>query len=242
MVRCEDEPSWKPIVDAVRNYYTFLAEDLGAILSDCIIDAPDGGWPSITQSSLAGLGKTDAVIELLRHLPYIEVSKYHNTQITFSTIAINYNEFGKYGVAEGTRSEFMPAGDEEFPPHVVVLTEEEEDYHGSLLLIDTKNGQCFQVHSVFMIVHNIDIATATAIDYQPRGARKAGVPEPGTVAEIWRWSETAPVAELLEAWKQKFRTLEWTVDPFNEEGGILLRYDRATDVYIHSPCFGDGIY
>ena len=35
---------------------------------------------------------------------------------------------------------------------------------------------------------------------------------------------------MLALWKQKFRTLEWTVDPFNEEGGMMLRYDRATDV------------
>jgi hypothetical protein len=75
----------------------------------------------------------------------------------------------------------------------------------------------------------------TAIDYQPRGARKAGVPEPGTVPEIWRWSETKPVAELLESWKQKFRSLEWTVDPFNDENGMMLKYDRATDVRLCLP-------
>jgi hypothetical protein len=75
-----------------------------------------------------------------------------------------------------------------------------------------------------------DISAGTAIDYQPRGARKAGVPEPETVAGIWRWSETAPVVELLESWKQKFRTLEWTVNPFDGEGGMMLRYDRVTDV------------
>jgi hypothetical protein len=135
-----DKTSWKPILDAIRGYYTFLTESLGAIPSNCIVDAPEGGWPSITQSSLAGLEKTNAVIELLRHLPYIEVSRDHNTQIAFSTIAINYNELGKYGVTEGTRSQFMPAGDGGFPPYMVVLTEEEEDYYGSLLLVDMENA------------------------------------------------------------------------------------------------------
>jgi len=56
------------------------------------------------------------------------------------------------------------------------------------------------------------------------------VPESGTVPEIWRYSETKPIAEMLASWKQKLRSLEWTVDPFNEEGGMMLRYDRATDV------------
>jgi hypothetical protein len=80
-----------------------------------------------------------------------------------------------------------------------------------------------------------DTSAGTAIDYQPRGARKAGMPEPGTVPEIWRWSETATVAELLESWKQKFRTLEWTVNPFDGEGGMMLRYDRVTDVRSSPP-------
>lgn len=35
---------------------------------------------------------------------------------------------------------------------------------------------------------------------------------------------------MLAMWKQHFRSLDWTVDPFNEEGGMMLRYDRATDV------------
>jgi len=132
--------SWKPVVEAVRDYYAFLANDLGAIPSECVVDAPEEGWPSITQSSLAGLEKTDTVIELLRHLPYIAVSNTHNTQIAFSTMAVDYREFGKCGVAKGTRNQFYPVGSEEFPPHVVVLTEEGEDYYGSLLLLDVENG------------------------------------------------------------------------------------------------------
>jgi hypothetical protein len=140
MTELSDGDSWKPIVKAVRDYYDFLASDLGAIPSDCVVDAPEGGWPDITQSSLAGLEKTDAVIELLRHLPYIGYSHTVNTKVAFSTIAIDYREYGKHGVAEGKRSRFLPVGDEEFPPHVVVLTEEDEDYYGSLLLIDTQNG------------------------------------------------------------------------------------------------------
>lgn len=136
------EAPWKSVVDAVRTYYAFLANDLGAIPSECIIDAPEDGWSSITQSSLAGLEKTDKVIEILRHLPYIDNSNSHNTQIAFSTIAIDYREIGKYGVAKGTRSQFYPVGSKEFPPHVVVLTEEGEDYYGSLLLLDVENSGC----------------------------------------------------------------------------------------------------
>ena len=140
MASNNDEPSWKPAVDAVRKYYTFLAEDLGAIPLDCISEPPDGDWPSITQDSLAGLEKTDAVIELLRHLPYIDLSEDYNTQIAFGTNAIDCREIGAFKVAKGKRFQSIPAGNEEFPPHVVVLTDDSEDYYGSLLLIDTEKG------------------------------------------------------------------------------------------------------
>jgi hypothetical protein len=43
MTELSDEDSWKPIVKAVRDYYDFLASDLGAIPSDCVVDAPEGG-------------------------------------------------------------------------------------------------------------------------------------------------------------------------------------------------------
>jgi hypothetical protein len=141
MTMIGNETSWKSIVEAVRLYYAFLSDHLGAIPSDCIVDAPEGGWPEITQSSLVGLEKTDAVIELLRHLPYMNTSNNHNTQIAFSTSAIDYRAIGNYKVPKGQRSRFPPAGDKEFPPHVVVLTEEGEDYHGSLLLLDLENGK-----------------------------------------------------------------------------------------------------
>jgi len=171
------QASWKPAVDAVRNYYTFLANDLGAIPSDCVVDAPEEGWPSITQTSLAGLEKTDKVIELLRHLPYIDGSSTHNTQIAFSTIAIDYREFGKYGVAKGTRSQFYPVGSEEFPPHVVVLTEEGEDYYGSLLLLDVENGQfrnvlhCWRSDFADVIVLRYSDRLPTTIGPEERRAR-----------------------------------------------------------------------
>ncbi|KAG9531060.1 hypothetical protein KCU93_g2321, partial [Aureobasidium melanogenum] len=204
-----NELSQKPTVDAVRKYYHFLANDLRAIPRNCIVEPPKEGWPSISQDSLAGLKKTEAVIELLRHLPYIEPSEDYNTQVAFGTSAIDYRKIGEYKVAEGTRFQFIPAGNEDFPPDVVVLTDEGEDYYGSLLLLDTKK--------------------VTATDYQPQAPRKKGVPDPETTPEVWRYSETLPVADLLALWEQKFRSLEWTANPFNVEGGIMLRHDRATD-------------
>jgi hypothetical protein len=35
-------------------------------------EAPNNGWPSITQSTMANLHKTNAVIDLLRHMPFVD--------------------------------------------------------------------------------------------------------------------------------------------------------------------------
>lgn len=56
------------------------------------------------------------------------------------------------------------------------------------------------------------------------------MPEPETTSELWRWHETHPVAAFFDTWIQKFRTLEWTVNPFDAEDGMMLRWDRMTDV------------
>lgn len=52
---------------------TSLYESLPHIASSDIRYPPAEGWPEITQASLqaVGLRKTDQVVELLRHLPYI---------------------------------------------------------------------------------------------------------------------------------------------------------------------------
>jgi hypothetical protein len=60
-------------VAAVRDYYAFLAKMY--LKASVVIEPPEEGWPSITPDSLRGLGKTDEVISLLRHLPYITTPK-----------------------------------------------------------------------------------------------------------------------------------------------------------------------
>ncbi|KAK8028335.1 hypothetical protein PG991_005391 [Apiospora marii] len=59
-------------VAAIADYYEFLTK---MYLDESeVIYPPKGGWPSITQAHpevLARFGKTDTVISLLAHLPYI---------------------------------------------------------------------------------------------------------------------------------------------------------------------------
>lgn len=53
--------------------------------------------------------------------------------------------------------------------------------------------------------------------------------------DFWHSRETRPMAEFFSLWEARFRSLEWTVDPFDDEEGMLLRYDNATDVSLDPP-------
>lgn len=51
------------------SFYEFLTKLY--LPTTCIKRPPKGGWPSITAERLAFLGKIDAVIDVLKHIPYI---------------------------------------------------------------------------------------------------------------------------------------------------------------------------
>ena len=127
-------------VKAVRSYYTFLAAKLGAFRPWCIIEPPVGGWPNITTASLTPLEKTDEVVELLRHLPYIKGDSrgdWHE-MIAPETYAFQYGGPGTTP-STGTARDMWPPGAGEIPAHVAVLTMGAR--HGSWLLLDTVEGQ-----------------------------------------------------------------------------------------------------
>jgi hypothetical protein len=56
-------------VAAVSGYFDFLASMY--LDEEAILKPPAEGWPEITPGRLQGLGKTDEVIMLLRHIPYL---------------------------------------------------------------------------------------------------------------------------------------------------------------------------
>ncbi|KAK4233273.1 hypothetical protein C8A03DRAFT_39031 [Achaetomium macrosporum] len=59
-------------IAAVREYYRFLTR---MYLKECYVaEPPEGGWPEINADTVGVLGKTDEVISLLRHPPYIHSS------------------------------------------------------------------------------------------------------------------------------------------------------------------------
>lgn len=127
-------------IKAVRSYYTFLAAKLGAIRPFCIIEPPVGGWRNVTTASLAPMQKTDEVVELLRHLPYIKSDPEveWNEKIAFETDAIQYGGADLQLPANMKASDMWPPGAGEIPSHVAILTDGAR--YGSWLLLDTIEG------------------------------------------------------------------------------------------------------
>lgn len=62
------------VVAAVRDYYKFLVAMY--LPESQVLQDPDGDWPSITSDTWTDFDKSDEVIALLRHLPYISDTNY----------------------------------------------------------------------------------------------------------------------------------------------------------------------
>jgi hypothetical protein len=70
--------SQEATVAAVREYYRFLTRMY--LKERYVIEPPEEGWPEINSETLGGLGKTNEIISLLRHLPYIRRSSDDDTE------------------------------------------------------------------------------------------------------------------------------------------------------------------
>ena len=119
-------------ISAVTELYEFLTTLLYIEPTD-ILYPPPGGWPHITQENeaFASLKKTDEVIELLRHLPYLD-SRRDTWFIRPWSDACDY-------VNQDPRK-YLPVvpDDFEFPPWVINLTG--HGRYGQALMFDTSDG------------------------------------------------------------------------------------------------------
>lgn len=123
-------------VSAIRSFYQFFST-LPSLPPEYIWEPPSGGWAEINSHSLGHLGKNKDVIDLLRHIPYI-----NDTQIAFQTTAIDYasDAMNWYRDKNAIQREcLVPFAAGEIPEEVVVLTDGGK--WGSWLLLDTKAGE-----------------------------------------------------------------------------------------------------
>jgi hypothetical protein len=141
------------IVDCIKRHYDLLVR--AAYLNPNDIETPPlEGWSDeqLVVDILRTLGRSEQVIELLRHLPYIKSPRtLDRYEVYEETVAISYlrrhERFGKV-TAESCRGKtvddfcLMPA-DADWPPSFISLTEGRE---ATWWVIDTNEGVKMQMH------------------------------------------------------------------------------------------------
>ncbi|PMD40584.1 hypothetical protein L207DRAFT_633572 [Hyaloscypha variabilis F] len=190
-------------VAAIRSFYEFFTQTPSLDPSDIEYPPPEG-WPEINAHSMAGLNKTDDVIELLKHLPYTPWS----VQIAYQTHTIDYTTPDIQNDIEKARLEghIVPVGAGVIPEHVVPLTM--GGIYGSALLLDTKEGTVTD----YILMERPERETAARGD-----------------PNYWRAYRTLPVAEFFQSWIDNYRSLDWVTVPDNVDDGAMLSHTKRTD-------------
>jgi hypothetical protein len=125
------------VIAVVTEFYQFLAK-LPYIEPADVLFPPASGWSNINHQNFAGLGKSEEVIELLKRLPYIDMSG-HEYLIAPNTYPCDYRrEPFQSPVTTKSTGWYVPIGSE-FPPWVVPLTYGKRD--GTYLMLDTTDGK-----------------------------------------------------------------------------------------------------
>jgi hypothetical protein len=139
-----DVESTAPVYDqhktivGLTDFYHFLST-LPYIEPSAVLTPPPTGWPNITRENLSELGKNDEVINLLKHLPYIDLSR-HQYVIAPETQPTDYRgEAFQRDVTKESIGRCIPLGDVEFPRWVVNLTHGNRD--GTYAMLDTTDGR-----------------------------------------------------------------------------------------------------
>jgi hypothetical protein len=120
-------------VEAVRKYFQFLA--VMYMDESKIIEPPEGGWDTISPEGWPNFDKTEEVVDLLRHLPYLE---------TYTNIAPHCEFMAWHSVPADLDGADLKEATEphpeeaQIPSHIVGLTA--PTANGLIFLLDTELG------------------------------------------------------------------------------------------------------
>ncbi|CAK4033425.1 uncharacterized protein RCC_04111 [Lecanosticta acicola] len=145
------------IAAALLSYYKFLT---GLYIPEEALRRPpkgDQGWDYINAERFAFLGKTDAVIDLYKHIPYIAQDRAIGYQIDVETICIDYTgkDFQRDAVQKQEADSVTPGqfdGQDapiwnrlKEPQHVALLAKPLETHRGLWIAIDIRDGKAAQL-------------------------------------------------------------------------------------------------
>jgi hypothetical protein len=188
----------------LTDYYEFCNR---VFWDDSVVaEAPNGGWPSITRSTMANLYKNDAAIDLLRHMPFVDFVEPEKA-------------YGKHVVMLNTRiqdyrsnkiQDHIRSGDLVY--YVEPVLGEGESLSPSCICFGNSNGR-----NGYQLV--VDTADGYIYWGDPIGPHDEPAPELNAVVqeryagnEAERWRKTFNVyrpSDFFALCKQRFRELRW---------------------------------
>jgi len=122
------------VVAELTSFYELLVKMY--LPSGSVKYPPVGGWPRITLERFACIKKTDTVVDLLRHIPYVQ--NHVSNQIYDKTSCVDYELYSTYdnpafGWAEPPEELYT------VPSHVVLFANA-QGRDGFDFLLDTRRG------------------------------------------------------------------------------------------------------
>ena len=119
------------IIAAIQEFYELLIK-LPYIAPNALVLPPKEGWSGVNAEELRRRGKTEEVIELLRHLPYLRAPMPGKRwMVGPDTIEITY--------CDGEVYDELTDSMQPVPGHCIWLTDV-ESRDGTGLLLDTQTG------------------------------------------------------------------------------------------------------
>ncbi|RYP75806.1 hypothetical protein DL770_007323 [Monosporascus sp. CRB-9-2] len=185
-------------VAAITDFYTVVTNL--HIPRSTLKHPPPGGWPNITPESCAGFGKSDFVVDLLKHLPYISDGEPRSlvTQVHYKCNVLDYSvvspeEFSSDRLKLG---ELVAYSDEDPATADTVVLAEGYESGGFYILLNTATGEVIEEMIQYNRTYEDDAMTyfATLVeDY--RTLRLIPVPGFNTI-DLMADVSDVPAAEL----------------------------------------------
>lgn len=195
-------------IAAITDFYTFYIR-LPYVNPTALVFPPASGWPDINAAELHERGRSNEVIELLRHLPCLENPGIRGGwTIDSESACIQYHK----GVCYNNR----PDAIKNLPGHVIPIADM-IDRNGSYLLLDTETGN---ITSYSIMADNIE---GNWNEYERLAE-----------SDKWRAFPTLPVKQFFERWKMLYEKLIWMVAPpvddsHGDGGTYFTRADNAVE-------------
>jgi hypothetical protein len=175
-------------IDAILDFYRFLT-DIPYIPPEKLMIPSGTGWDGVNAEELQRRGKTDEVIDLLRHLPYLDQELYgHHWTLTYNTLHINYANGELYGDFLEKDQAILP-----LPGHIIWLSNGFERAGYYLLL----NTQTWDIIEYTLLGESIEV------DY--------GIYEALPVEIKWTAYSRMPADEYFYLWKWRHMTMNFFI-------------------------------